>query len=66
MSIARITEINAAGSSIEDAIKNGVERANKTLDNIEQVWVAGIKARVEDGRVAEYRVDMKVTFILKD
>lgn len=66
MSVARITEISAAGSSIEDAIKNGVDRAAKTLDNVEQVWVKDIKARVDGGRVSEYRLNMKVTFVLKD
>lgn len=66
MSVARITEISASGSSIEDAVSNGVDRAVKTLENVEQVWVQDIKAPVKDGRVAEYRVTMKVTFVLKD
>ena len=48
MSVARITEINAAGSSVENAIQNGVERAAKTLQNIEQIWVKDIKARVNE------------------
>lgn len=66
MTVARITEINATGSSIENAIENGVARASQTLENIQQVWVKELKAKVEDGRVAEYRVDMKVTFVLTD
>lgn len=66
MSVARITEINASGSSVEDAIQNGVERASQTLKNVEQVWVKDIKARVSDGKIEEYRVDMKVTFVLTD
>lgn len=66
MSVARHTDITASGTSVEDAIKNGVERASKTLENVQQVWVNDIKAKVESGRIAEYRVDMKVSFILKN
>ncbi len=66
MSVARITEINAAGTSVENAIQNGIERAAKTLENIEQVWVKDIKARVANGKIDEYRVDMKVTFVLTE
>nr|WP_295805748.1 dodecin family protein [uncultured Nitratireductor sp.] len=66
MSVARITEINASGTSIENAIENGVARASQTLENIEQVWVKNVKAQIENGSVAEYRVDMKVTFVLKE
>jgi dodecin len=66
MSIARTTEIIAAGSSVEDAINNGVARATKTLKNVEEVWVQGVKARVDGNRITEYRVSMKVTFVLED
>jgi flavin-binding protein dodecin len=66
MSVARHTEITASGSSFDEAVKNGVERAARTLDNITQVWVQDIKAKVEDGRITEYRVDMKVSFVLND
>lgn len=66
MSVARITEINASGATIDAAIEKGVERATKTLKNVEQAWVQDIKARVENGKVTEYRVNMKVTFILDD
>ena len=65
MSIARTTEIIAAGSSVEDAINNGVARATETLKNVEEVWVQGVKARVDGGKVSEYRVSMKVTFVLE-
>jgi len=66
MSVARITEINASGSSIENAIENGVARASETLKNVEQVWVQDVKARVNDGKVDEYRVNMKVSFVLTE
>jgi hypothetical protein len=67
MSIARVTEITAASKkSFEDAVKAGIKKANKTLDNITGAWVGDMKVIVEDGDVTEYRVNMKVTFILKD
>lgn len=65
MSVARHTEITASGASIEEAVANGAERASKTLDNVTQVWVHDIKAKVDGGRIVEYRVHMKVSFILK-
>ena len=67
MSIARVTEvISSSKKSFDDAIKVGVKRASKTLDNISSAWVADQSVKVEDGKVAEYRVKLKVTFILKD
>jgi len=67
MATARVTEIIASSKkSFEDAIKSGVKRANKTLDNITGAWVENMKVTVDDGEIAEYRVNMKITFILKD
>lgn len=66
MSVARHTEISATGSTVEEAIAHGVDRANKTLKNVTQAWVKEITAQVENGRISEYRVDMKVTFVLDD
>ncbi|MCB1481643.1 MAG: dodecin domain-containing protein [Rhodobiaceae bacterium] len=67
MSVARVTEITAASKiSIEDAIKKGVARADETLDNIKSVWVQDVNAKVKDGEIDEWLVNMKVTFILKD
>jgi dodecin len=68
MSIARVTEIKASSTvSFEDAIKAGVERANKTLSNIRSAWIENQEVLVDDkGKIAEYRVQMKVTFILED
>ncbi len=67
MSIARVTEITASSKkSFEDAVKAGIKKANKTLDNITGAWVGDMKVIVEDGDVSEFRVNMKVTFILKD
>lgn len=66
MSVARVTEITATGSSVEEAIRNGVDRASKTLKNVEGVWVQDIKADVSDGNITSFRVNMKVTFVLTD
>ncbi|MEO0382183.1 MAG: dodecin family protein [Pseudomonadota bacterium] len=67
MSVARVTEIIASStSSFEDAIQQGVARAAKTLKNVEAVWVKDQKATVKDGKIVEYRVGLKVTFVLED
>ncbi len=67
MSVAKVTEIIASSKkSFDDAIENGIERASKTLKNVTGAWVESQKVVVNDGKVSEYRVAMKVTFILKD
>ena len=66
MSVAKVTEITATSpKSVEDAISSGLERANETIDNIEGAWVKEMKVRVENGKVKEYRVNMKLTFVLR-
>lgn len=66
MSVARVTEIIASSTkSFEDAVKSGIKRANETLDNIEGAWVKDQKVVCDDGKIVEYRVVLKVTFILK-
>ena len=66
MSIARVTEITAASTkSFEDAINGGLSKANETLENIEGAWVKDMKVKVTDGRVSEYRVNLKLTFVLR-
>jgi flavin-binding protein dodecin len=67
MSVARVTEIiSSSKTSFEDAVQQGVARAVKTLDNVESAWVKDQKIVLEGGKIAEYRVDLKVTFILND
>lgn len=67
MSVAKVTEIIASSSkSFDDAVAEGVKRASKTLKNVQGAWVNEQKVVVEDGKITEYRVSMKVTFILKD
>ena len=66
MSVAKITEISATSpKSFEDAVQQGIERANKTLKNISGAWVADQSVSVEDGKVTSYNVRMKITFVLK-
>ena len=66
MAIAKVTEISAASNkSFEDAIKTGIARADKTLDNVRGAWVSGLKVKCEKGKITEWRVQMKVTFVLK-
>jgi flavin-binding protein dodecin len=67
MSVARVTEIiSSSKKSFEDAIEKGIDRAAKTLKNVEGAWVKEQKVLVENGKISEYRVDLKVTFILTD
>jgi len=67
VSVAKTSEITSSSSkSFEDAIKSGIRRFSKTIDNIEGAWVKEQKVIVDDGEVTAYRVTMKVTFIIKD
>jgi len=67
MSVAKVTEVIASSpKSFEDAVSNGIARADKTLKNISGAWVKDQSVVVEKGKVTEYRVVMKVTFVLKD
>ena len=66
MSVARVTELSASSKkSFEDAIENGIKRANETLDNIEGAWVKDMKVTCKNGKIDEYRVNLKVTFVLR-
>jgi flavin-binding protein dodecin len=68
MSVATVTEIKAASTeSFDDAIRQGVARAVKTLRHVKSAWVQNQDVRIdENGNIAEYRVQLKVTFILED
>lgn len=66
MSVASITEISATSpKSFEDAIVNGVARANETLRNVKAAWVKDQEVMINNGKVSEYKVVLKVTFILE-
>ncbi len=67
MSVARVTElISGSSKSFEDAVEKGVKRASKTLKNVQGAWVKDQNVTVENGKISEYRVVLKVTFILED
>ena len=66
MSVAKIIEISASSkTSFDDAIKSGITQASKTVKNIEGAWVQDQKVTVTNGAVTEYRVMLKVTFVLE-
>jgi flavin-binding protein dodecin len=67
MAIARVTEITSASNqSFEAAIREGIARASKTLEQIQGAWIKEQKIVCDGERITEYRVTMKVTFVLKD
>jgi dodecin len=68
MSVASISEIKASSSvSFDDAIKQGVMRASKTLRHVKSAWVADQDVLVDDaGQITEYRVHLKITFVLDE
>ena len=67
MSVARVTEITSSSTvSFEDAIKKGIARADETLDQVRGAWVQEQKVIVDGGQITEYRVNRKITFVLKD
>lgn len=67
MSVARVTEIIAGSKkSFEDATEKGIERACKTLKGVQGAWVQDQKVTIKDNKIEEYRVTLKVTFVLED
>jgi flavin-binding protein dodecin len=66
MAVAKVVEISSASKkSFEDAIEQGVKRADDTIKNIEGAWIQEQKVTIKNGKIDEYRVNMRVTFILK-
>ena len=67
MSVAKITEIQSASAkSFDDAIQQGITRAEKTLRNLSGAWIKSQKVVIDMGKIKEYRVIMKVTFVLQE
>lgn len=67
MSVAKITEITSTSKkSFEDAISNGLKRASKTIHGISGAWVADQEVTVSAGKITEYKIRMKLTFVLDD
>lgn len=63
--VARVTEISSRSpNSFEDAITMGIQRATQTLRNVTSAWVKEQQVSVVDGQVAEYQVNLMVTFVL--
>ncbi|MBX2824941.1 MAG: dodecin family protein [Gammaproteobacteria bacterium] len=67
MSVAKVTEIiSSSTKGFDDAVAEGIARADKTLKNVKGAWVKEQKVMVSKGKITEYRVTMKVSFVLKD
>ena len=67
MSVARVTEISSTSTqSFEDALQQGVARATKTLRNVRSAWIKDQRVEVKDDRIAEYQVNLQITFVLDD
>jgi flavin-binding protein dodecin len=67
MSVAKVTELSATSqTSFEEAVKEAVGRANKTLQGVQSAWVKDQNVMVEDGQITGYKVNLEITFILND
>jgi hypothetical protein len=67
MSVARVTEITASSpKSLDDAIRVGIARACKTLENVKGAWIQEQTVTVENDKITEFRVNMKVSFVLNE
>jgi flavin-binding protein dodecin len=67
MTIAKVTEITASSpNGFDDAIRSGIERATKTLNNVRGAWVQDQEVEIQDDKIVEYRVHLRVTFVLDD
>ena len=67
MAVAKVTEIiSSSKEGFDDAVRKGIKRASKTLAEITSAWVQDQQVTVKNGKVTEYRVNLKVTFILND
>jgi flavin-binding protein dodecin len=67
MAVATVTEISATSpDSFEAAVQEGVNRANKTLRNVEGAWVKDMNVMIEDGSITGYKVNLEITFVLEE
>jgi len=67
MSVARVSEIQSSSrKSFQDALEQGIKRANKTLRNVSGAWIKDERVVIVKGKITEYRILMKVTFVLDD
>lgn len=66
MSVAKVIELTASSpESFEDAVRNGIEKSGESLRNIRGAWVSEQNVRVEDGKIAEFRVTIRITFVVE-
>jgi flavin-binding protein dodecin len=66
MSVAKVVEISASSpTSFEDAVKNGIDKAGESLRGIKGAWVSEEKVEVQDGTITEFRVTLRVSFVLE-
>jgi flavin-binding protein dodecin len=67
MSVAKVSEISSTSkTSFEDAINQGIARAQKTLRNVRSAWIKEQQVRVSEGKITEYQVNMMITFVIDD
>ncbi len=65
MSVAKTLEIIASSTeSIEAAVRDGIAKASETINGIEGAWIQGTKVIIRDNKVVEWRVTLKITFIV--
>lgn len=65
MSVAKVIEISAESEdSFEDAIRQGIKVARKSIHGIKGAWVKSQQVVVKDDKITQFRVDLKVTFVL--
>jgi dodecin len=65
MTVAKVVEVSASSpTSFEDAVKNGIDKASETLRGIQGAWVSEEKVEVQDGKITEFRVTLRITFVL--
>ena len=67
MAVAKVSEISSTSTkSFEDALNEGIDRANKTLRNLKSAWVKEQQVRLTNGKIVEYQVNMLLTFVLDE
>lgn len=67
MSVARVTEISATSTQgFEDAVKQGIDRANQTLRHVKSAWIKEQQVNLNEGKIVDYQVNMLITFVLDD
>ncbi|QOC23091.1 dodecin domain-containing protein [Wenzhouxiangella sp. AB-CW3] len=65
MTIAKIIEISSDSSiSFQDAIESGIKRAERTVHNVKGAWIAEQKLTIDDGKITNYRVIMRISFVI--